>query len=67
MVDANDPLDADSGTTTLQNFPVVDSVTATTVSGTLDSEPSKSYRVEVYSVPSCDPSGNGEARPTSAG
>ena len=62
-VETNDPLDADNGGfTALQNFPVVDSITATTVSGTLDSEPSMSYRVEVFSVPSCDPSGNGEGQ-----
>jgi Right handed beta helix region len=58
--DANDP---DTGGNNLQNFPVLTSAAGgadTTVSGTLDSEASKIYRLEFFSNPSCDSSGNGE-------
>jgi CSLREA domain-containing protein len=49
-----------------QNFPVIASVIfnagagTSTIQGTLNSQPSKSYAVEVFSSPSADPSGFGE-------
>ncbi|HEX6586971.1 MAG TPA: CSLREA domain-containing protein, partial [Solirubrobacterales bacterium] len=65
-VAANDPDDPDAGANNLQNFPVLADATAgggeTQVSGTLDSEPSKTYRLEFFSNPGCDPSGNGEGK-----
>lgn len=64
-VTANDTGDADSGANALQNFPVITSAVShaagTTVSGTLDSTASRSFRVEAFSSPACDPSGHGEA------
>ena len=61
-VTANDALDADSGPNDLQNFPVLnpDETTSTLVSGTLNSEPDRTYTIDVYASTSCDPSGNGE-------
>jgi hypothetical protein len=54
-VTANDNLDADSGANTLQNFPVLTSATtrsgATTVTGSLNSRPSSTYRIEFFSSP----------------
>ena len=64
-VTANDALDADSGANGLQNFPVlvsaVSSAGNTTVTGSLDSAASQTYRVEFFSSPSGDVSGHGEA------
>ena len=63
-ITSNDADDPDAGANNLQNFPVLSEVTngssATDVSGTLNSEPSKTYRLEFFSSPSCDTSGNGE-------
>jgi CSLREA domain-containing protein len=63
-VNPNDAGDADSGTNTLQNYPVVTSVTSdgvsTTVSGTLDTTPSTTFRLEFFVNTACDPAGNGE-------
>ena len=65
-VTPNDTDDPDTGANNLQNFPVLDAATAgggeTEVSGTLNSEASKTYRIEFFSNPSCDPSGNGEGK-----
>ena len=62
----NDPGDGDTGANELQNFPVITKATtdgsATTVEGTLNSKPSTTYRVEIFSSPACDPSGFGEGR-----
>jgi hypothetical protein len=48
----------------LQNFPVVTSVSTSggtaTVSGSLASSLSGSFNIDLYSSPTCDPSGNGE-------
>jgi hypothetical protein len=55
--------DAGDGDFALQNFPVLTSVGVrvnTTVHGTLNSNPSRSFRIEVFSNTACDPSGNGE-------
>jgi CSLREA domain-containing protein len=62
----NDAGDLDTGTNNLQNFPVITSAssdgTTTTVSGTLNSNPNGSFRIEFFSSPTCDPSGNGEGQ-----
>jgi hypothetical protein len=48
------------------NFPVLTAATTspggTVIAGTLDSVPDLAFRVELFSNPSCDPSGNGEGR-----
>ena len=62
-VNPNDTGDADSGPNELQNYPVLTSATSasrTRIDGTLNSMPGASYRVELFSNPACDPSGNGE-------
>jgi CSLREA domain-containing protein len=60
----NDDGDADTGANGLQNFPVltaaVSAVEATFVQGTLWSNNDQTYRLEFFSNPDCDPSGNGE-------
>jgi CSLREA domain-containing protein len=66
-VTPNDPGDGDTGPNNLQNFPVVNSATRTAngtdVTGTLATTPgTPNYRVDFYSSPSCDPSGNGEGQ-----
>lgn len=66
-VTPNDPLDSDSGNgNNYQNFPVIVSATTsgstTMVSGTLSSTPNRTFRVEFFSVPAADSSGNGEGR-----
>lgn len=65
-VDANDLGDPDTGPNNLQNFPIVTSAASnastTTVGGTLNSEASKTYRLEFFSNSACDPSGNGEGQ-----
>jgi hypothetical protein len=56
-VTPNDPSDADIGPNDLQNYPVITAVTVasgkTTVTGTLDSRPNGTYRIELFS--SVDP------------
>jgi CSLREA domain-containing protein len=66
-VTLNDPGDGDAGANNLQNFPVLTSAVSdpsgTTVSGTLNSNPSAtgiSYTVELFSNPACDPSTFGQ-------
>ena len=63
-VTANDTLDPDTGANNLQNFPVLATFTTasgnSTITGTLNSTASTSFRVDFYSASSCDPSGNGE-------
>ena len=62
----NDPGDGDTGANQLQNFPVITKAatggSATTVEGSLNSMPNTTYRIEIFSSPSCDPSGFGEGR-----
>ncbi len=63
-VTANDPTDADAGNNDQQNFPVLTSAEVVggptlTVSGNLTTI-AGTYRVEFFSSPSCDASGNGE-------
>jgi hypothetical protein len=63
-VTANDAMDADSGPSGLQNFPVVTSVTpgsgTYTINGSLSSAAYTDYAIEFFASPSCDPSGYGE-------
>ena len=61
----NDNGDFDSGTNLLQNFPVIleaAQVNANTVKvrGSLNSSTNSTYRIEIFSSPSCDASGFGE-------
>jgi hypothetical protein len=63
----NDDGDADTGPNKLQNYPVISTVTigpSTTahVSGSLNSEANKTYRLEFFANASCDPSHNGEGK-----
>jgi hypothetical protein len=62
----NDALDADTGSNEQQNTPVLASAIETggnlEVEGTLEAWPSTTYRVDVYSSPSCDASGFGEGK-----
>jgi hypothetical protein len=63
----NDDGDADTGPNKLQNYPVISTVTigpSTTahVSGSLNSEANKTYRLEFFANASCDPSHYGEGK-----
>lgn len=59
-VNANDPLDPDSGANSLQNFPVISYATQLQVGGTINSNPNTPLTIHVYSNTSADPSGFGE-------
>ncbi|MBK9658165.1 MAG: Ig-like domain repeat protein [Rhodanobacteraceae bacterium] len=63
-VSANDPLDADAGPNTGQNFPVLSQVrrdaNGVTASVSLNSTPSQSFRLRYCYVATPDQSGNGE-------
>lgn len=68
-VNQNDVSDRDSiiGGLDLQNFPTIGSATSAgpnqmNVSGGLDTTRNRTYRVELFSSPTCDPSGFGEGR-----
>ncbi|MBA3474433.1 MAG: Ig-like domain-containing protein [Rubrobacter sp.] len=66
-VTANDPKDADTGPNTLQNYPVITSVTTTsgqtTIKGTLNSIPNSSlFFLQFFASPTADPSGFGEGQ-----
>ncbi len=58
--------DADAGGNDLQNFPFITSATSsggtTAMEGGLNSRPNRTYRIEFFSNPACDSSGNGEGR-----
>ena len=64
------PIDAcdvgSGGPNEFQNFPVLTSassgVSSTTIAGTLDSTIGTAFRIEFFSNPSCNASGNGEGR-----
>ncbi len=62
----NDEGDLDSGSNNLQNFPVLTAVSATVntaeISGTLNSTPNETFRVELFSNDACDPTGYGEGQ-----
>ncbi|MBK8975561.1 MAG: right-handed parallel beta-helix repeat-containing protein [Planctomycetes bacterium] len=61
----NDPLDADSGGNGLQNHPVLDRARTdgawAELGGSLHSTPGRTFTIELFSSPTCDPSGFGEA------
>ena len=62
-VTPNDPGDLDVGANMLQNFPVLTSASGrflTTVNGTLDTLPSRSYELDFYVNAAPDPTGYGE-------
>jgi hypothetical protein len=63
---ANDHCDADTGPNNLQNAPTLTSAPIAggnvTISGTLDSAPSTTFRVEFFANASCNTSGHGEGR-----
>ena len=56
-VTPNDPQDPDPGPNLLQNFPVITAATSTTVSGTLNSTPGRTFVLEFFA--SAEPSGQG--------
>ena len=60
----NDVGDADGGANNRQNFPVLSSVTVasgnTTITGTLNSTPNTTFRLELFASPAADPAGFGE-------
>jgi CSLREA domain-containing protein len=63
----NDLNDADTGNNNLQNYPVISSVTiesntAVQISGNLNSEASKTYRLEFFANARCDKSHNGQGK-----
>ena len=65
-VTANNMRDLDTGANGLQKFPMLTSATSgggiTTIAGLLDSTINTSFRVEFFSSPSCDASGNGQGQ-----
>jgi len=65
-VTPNDNCDADTGPNNLQNFPVITSVRAdsvtTTIQGTLNSTAGTQFRIDLFSNATCDPSGSGEGQ-----
>jgi parallel beta-helix repeat protein len=65
-VTPNDPLDADTGPNDLQNYPILTDTSigtgATFVSGTFNSTPNRTFRVEFFRSDVPDPSGFGEGR-----
>lgn len=65
-VTPNDVCDGDAGANALQNFPVLTSANSgggnTTIVGTLDSTIATTFRIEFFSNPNCDASGNGEGQ-----
>jgi hypothetical protein len=61
-VTQNDLGDGDAGANNLQNFPVLTAANESGFAGTLNSAANTTYRVELFSNSSCDPSGNGEGK-----
>ena len=65
-VTLNDLGDADTGGNNAQNFPVITGLTiasgTVTIDGTLNSEASKTYRLEFFASQNGDPSGYGEGQ-----
>jgi parallel beta-helix repeat protein len=59
----NDAGDGDGGPNNFQNTPVLDGVfPGPEITGALDSQANRGYRIEIFSNPSCDPSGFGEGK-----
>jgi hypothetical protein len=65
-VTPNDAGDGDPGENDFQNFPQLGSAVSdggkTAIQGTLNSTADTTFRVEFFSSPNCDPSGNGEGQ-----
>ena len=65
-VTLNDSGDSDTGANNLQNYPVITGISIAsgdaTITGTLNSEASKTYRLEFFVSPAVDPSGYGEGQ-----
>ncbi|HMT09232.1 MAG TPA: Calx-beta domain-containing protein, partial [Pyrinomonadaceae bacterium] len=65
-VTANDPSDTDVGPNNFQNYPVISSVEVTGstkhIMGTLNSTPSSTFAIDVYSNVTCDGTGYGEGQ-----
>ena len=62
----NDDGDADTGPNDLQNYPVITSAVTSngtaTISGTLNSTPATTFRIEFFASTACDGSGFGEGQ-----
>ncbi|MCB9450499.1 MAG: CSLREA domain-containing protein [Anaerolineaceae bacterium] len=65
-VTPNDPGDGDTGPNDYQNYPVLSTAeigeNGLTITGTLNSTASRSFRVEFFANDTCDPSGYGEGQ-----
>lgn len=61
-VSANDTGDADTGPNSLQNYPVITAVSGNNIIGNINSTPNTNLTLDFYSVPTADPSGNGEGQ-----
>lgn len=65
-VTPNDLRDADTGPNGLQNFPVISSAVissgSTTIRGSLNSIPFRTFTIQFFNSPAPDPSGNGEGK-----
>ena len=61
-VTENDDGDVDLGSNRRQNFPVLSAADGedSSIAGSLNSQPETPFRIEFFSSPECDPSGNGE-------
>ena len=63
--DVNDANDPDGGANNTQNYPVLTAANitgSTTVTGTLDSTPNTTFRIELFESTACHASGNGEGK-----
>lgn len=65
----NDDKDLDSGANNLQNFPVLSTVvydgfsgSSTAITGTLNSTPDTTFKLEFFASPNCDAGGHGEGQ-----
>lgn len=65
-VTPNDTLDGDTGGNALQNYPVIASATSSLagmdISGTFNSYPGETFRLEFFASPACDANGFGEGK-----
>jgi parallel beta-helix repeat protein len=62
-VTANDAGDGDTGANNLQNFPIITEVTATGISGTINTTASAPIDIGIFTTTTCDASGYGEGIP----
>ena len=61
-VTPNDTNDPDGGPNSLQNFPVLTSVTGGTIAGSLNSTNNTQFVIELFASPTCDTSNHGEGQ-----